>query len=122
VELGADPDLEDESGVSPLYRAAGDCNASRVVEAFLTAGANVNHRDLYGRTALMHAAHSDCVRTVAVILKRAKDVVDIDARNDSLQTASDLARNGLIPQMLEAWRKFQRTGTERDQAPTQELR
>jgi ankyrin repeat protein len=101
LEWGADPNPEDDEGISPLYRAAGDCNASRVVEALLRAGANVNHRDLYGRTALMNAAHSDCFRNVAVILQQAKDQVDIDAHDDSLQTASDLARNGLVPQMLE---------------------
>jgi ankyrin repeat protein len=122
VELGANPDIEDGSGVSPLYRAAGDCNASRVVDAFLKAGADVNHPDLYGRTALMNATHADCVRTVAVILQRRKGIVDIDARDDSLQTASDLARNGLIPQMLEIGRKNQEKAPESETAPTPKLR
>ncbi|OFZ18027.1 MAG: hypothetical protein A2X94_04575 [Bdellovibrionales bacterium GWB1_55_8] len=108
IQLGADPNPEDDSGVTPLLRAAGDPNASRVVNALLKAGADVNHQDLYGRTALMNAAHADCVRTVAIILTQARDTVKIDAQNDLFQTASDLAREGLIPQMLELARKYQR--------------
>ena len=68
IQLGANPNAEDDSGLSPLLRSASDCNGSRVVEALLRAGANVNHHDLYGRTALINAAHADCVRTIAVIL------------------------------------------------------
>jgi len=112
IQLGADPNSEDDSGLTPLLRAAGEPNASRVVDALLRAGADVNHRDQYGRTALINAAHADCVRNVAVILVRAKDVVEIDARNDSLQSASDLAREGLVPQMLDMARRYQRDGSE----------
>ena len=59
IQLGANPNAEDDSGLSPLLRSASDCNGSRVVEALLRAGANVNHHDLYGRTALINAAHAD---------------------------------------------------------------
>ena len=114
VELGANPDVEDDSGVSPLYRAAGDCNASRVVGVLLDAGANVNHRDLYGRTALMNAVHSNCARTVVVLLQKGKNVIDIDARNDSFQSAADLARNGLVPDILGTFRKYQQRESKGD--------
>ncbi|MGK5085597.1 ankyrin repeat domain-containing protein, partial [Bdellovibrionota bacterium FG-1] len=70
IELGANPNLADDSGRTPLLRAAGECNASRVVEALLRAGAKVNHYDLYGKTALINAARADCARTVAVMLLR----------------------------------------------------
>ena len=108
IQLGADPNVEDDSGLTPLLRAAGECNASRVVDALLRAGANVNHSDGYGRTALINAAHADCERTVAVLFLRAKQSVDIDARNDAFQIASDLARNGPVMEMLEMAHKYQR--------------
>lgn len=112
ISLGADPDTEDDSGLSPLLRAAGECNASRVVDALLRAGARVNHHDAYGRTALINAAHADCARTVSVILLRAKHEVDLDARDDALQTAMDLARVSPVLQMLEMAQKYQRARTE----------
>jgi ankyrin repeat protein len=104
--LGADPDATDDSGVSPLLRAAGQCNASHVVEALLKAGADVNHRDGCGRTALMNAAQFNCTRSAAVLLLKAKDRIDLDARNDSFETASDLARQDSILQMIELARAY----------------
>ena len=112
IQLGANPNAEDDSGLSPLLRSASDCNGSRVVEALLRAGADVNHHDLYGRTALINAAHADCVRTIAVILLRAKEEVDIDAKDDALETASDLSRDGLVPLMLDMARQYQKNGSE----------
>jgi ankyrin repeat protein len=113
VELGANPNLEDDSGLTPLLRAAAECNASRVVEVLLKAGAQVNHRDVYGRTALMNAAHADCVRTVAVLLLHdlhAKDKIEIDAVNVELQSAESLSRGGLVSEMLDSARNYQREG------------
>lgn len=107
IQLGANPNSENDSGMTPLHWAAKEPNASRVVEALLRAGADVNRRDLYGMTALMNAAHADSVRTVAVILTRARDTVDIDAQNDHQQTASSLARDGMVSQMLEMARRHQ---------------
>ena len=94
--------------MTPLHWAAKEPNASRVVDALLRAGADVNRRDLYGNTALMNAAHADCTRAVAVILTRARDTVDIDTENDQMETASSLSREGLVPQMLDMARGYQR--------------
>ena len=108
IQLGANPNSEDDSGLTPLLRAASEPNASRIVEALLRAGADVNHHDLYGRTALINAALADCTRTVAILLTWAKDIIEIDAEDDERQTAYDLARDGLIPQMLDDAREYQR--------------
>jgi ankyrin repeat protein len=117
IELGADPNSENDSGMTPLHWAAQEPNASRVVEALLRAGADVNRRDFYGRTALMFAAHADSIRTVAVILTRARDIVDIDAQNDHFETAESLARDGLIPEMLEIARKRRQGEIDLELAP-----
>jgi ankyrin repeat protein len=108
IEWGADPNSENDSGMTPLHWAAREPNASRIVEALLLAGADVNRRDFSGRTPLMFAAQGDCIRTVAVILTRAKDTVDIDAQSDHQETALTLARDGAVLQMLEMARKRQR--------------
>ncbi|MCM2279012.1 MAG: ankyrin repeat domain-containing protein [Oligoflexia bacterium] len=110
IELGADPDSENDSGMTPLHWAVQDLNASRVVEALLRAGADVNRRDFYGRTALMFAAQADSVRSIAVILTRAREPVELDAHNDHMETASSLARSEMVLQMLELARKHQERG------------
>ena len=51
-------------------------------------------------------------RTIAVILLRAKEEVDIDAKDDALETASDLSRDGLVPLMLDMARQYQKNGSE----------
>jgi hypothetical protein len=112
VQLGADPNLEDDTGLTPFQRAASECTASRVLEDMLKAGADVNHRDQYGRTALMSAAHADCVRNTAILLLRAKDKIEIDAKDDALETAADLSRDGLVPLMIDIARKYQKDGKE----------
>jgi hypothetical protein len=114
IQLGANPNSEDDSGLSPLLRAASECTASRVVEALLRAGAEVNHHDLYGRTALINAVHGDCVRSVAIMLLRTKDDVEIDAQDDERETASDLSRGGLVLEMLDLARRYQTEGPETD--------
>ncbi len=111
LQLGADPNSENDSGRTSLHWAAKEPNASRVVDALLRAGADVNRRDLYGTTALMNAAHADCIRTVAVILTRARDIVDIEAQNDHMQTAFSLARTGLVLKMLEMARMYRQGET-----------
>lgn len=116
LETGADPNISDDTGATPLFRAVTDCNASEVVEKLLRSGADVNHRDLYHRTPLMGAARSACVRNVAVILDRARDTVQLDAIDDQLMRASDLAPNGLIPGMLDAAAEKRRGGVERPAA------
>ncbi|MCM2323350.1 MAG: ankyrin repeat domain-containing protein [Oligoflexia bacterium] len=112
IELGADPNSENDSGMTPLHWAVSDANGSHVVEALLLAGADVNRRDFYGRTALMLAAQADSVRSVAVILARAGEMVEIDAQSDHLESASSLARDGMVPRMLEIARKRQRGETD----------
>jgi len=107
IQLGANPNSEDDLGMTPLLRAASEASASRIVDALLRAGADVNHRDFYGRTALIIAAQTDCARTVAVLLTRSKNVIKIDAEDDDGQTASDLSQNGLIPYMLSLAREHQ---------------
>jgi uncharacterized protein len=111
IELGANPNSEDDSGLSPLLRAAGECSASRVVDALMRAGANVNHRDLSGQTALINAARSNCVRTITVLLARAKDTIEIDAQDDEYETAYDVTGQGMIPAMLDMARRYQMTGS-----------
>jgi ankyrin repeat protein len=92
-------------------RAAGECSSSRVVDALLLAGADVNHRDLSGQTALINAARSNCVRTITLLLARAKESIEIDAQDDEYETASDVTSQGIIPAMLEMARKYQTTGS-----------
>jgi len=69
------------------------------------------NRNLYGRTALINAAHTGCVRSVAIIFVRAHNNVEIGAEDDQRKTASDFARDGIIPEMLDLARKHQQCGS-----------
>ncbi len=60
----------------------------------------------------MNAAHADCVQNVAILLLKAKNEIEIDARDNELSSADTLARDGLVPQMLNMARKYQATGSE----------
>jgi ankyrin repeat protein len=111
IELGANPNSEDDSGLSPLLRAAEECSASRVVDVLIHAGADVNHRDLSGQTPLINAARSNCVRTITVLLARAKDTIEIDAQDDEYETAYDVTNEGMISAMLDMARRYQMSGT-----------
>ena len=53
---GGNPNAVNGSGKSALQGAVW-CNRIRVIEVLLQFGANVEHRDSWGRTALHHAAN-----------------------------------------------------------------
>ena len=57
-----------------LISAANSGNHDEVREALVHDGANVNHRDCQGCTALMHAACCGCTETVIVLLLHGADV------------------------------------------------
>ena len=94
---GAKPDTADDSGKTPLLRAAEHC-LDDAVKALLEKSVNVNHVDENGQSALILATRSGCVRTVALLL--AKTHVKLNVPDYSNRSASDYATNPLIEMML----------------------
>ena len=67
LEAGANPNARDESGQTPLHRAAGSGNAE-AIEALAAAGANLEARNESGQTPLHKAAERGTVEVVETLL------------------------------------------------------
>ena len=99
LDAGADPNSQDEGGMFPLESAAfGNDNFPAVMEALLTAGADLNLRaidgisDRTGNTALHSAAWSTSDR--AHVMRALIDGgLDVDARNSNGVTPLMRARS-----------------------------
>lgn len=74
IEAGADVNLRDESGGTPLYEAAlGDWGAPTSIEVLLAAGAEVDPIDCQGHTPLSLAASRGEVACVRLLLAAGAD-------------------------------------------------
>jgi uncharacterized protein len=71
LELGTDPNVQDDNGWTPLHFAAQVASAE-VTEALLSAGASVDIRDSFGNTPLFRAVfNSKGEGSVIGLLRRA---------------------------------------------------
>ncbi|MFZ8841947.1 MAG: ankyrin repeat domain-containing protein, partial [Pyrobaculum sp.] len=81
LRLGVGPDLRDETGKTPLHKAAASC--SFAVGVFLEAGADPNARDAEGNTPLHYAAGAGCIYAVELLLKHGADPNAKNARGET---------------------------------------
>ncbi|BCM92200.1 hypothetical protein IAD21_04079 [Abditibacteriota bacterium] len=100
LALGADPNLSDATGrtplmasISALFPATPD---DSVALALLARGAKVNPRDEYGETALIMAAHANRLPLTRELLKRG---ANLNIRNKRGETALMRAAIGGFPDM-----------------------
>jgi len=81
LRLGVGPDLRDETGKTPLHKAAASC--SFAVGVLLEAGADPNARDAEGNTPLHYAAGAGCIYAVELLLKHGADPNAKNARGET---------------------------------------
>jgi ankyrin repeat protein len=98
LDLGADPNLANDQGDTPFHTAASDCNAD-LLEKMLKSKVRLNERNRFGRTALINAVESNCVRSVALLLKQPG--IDDQLLDHSSRRASDYTNHPWIVEMLE---------------------
>ncbi|CAL8080330.1 unnamed protein product [Calicophoron daubneyi] len=107
---GANVNLEDRDNKwTPLIRLACLANNgnARVGAALLDCGADVNHRDKYGQTALIHCAfHRNHLDLAKLLLSRGADP---DIKNNKNHTALDIARSLDNINFCNLLEKFKRT-------------
>jgi ankyrin repeat protein len=85
LKLGANPNLADENGFTPLMLALNQAHKLNLVEMLLNNGANINAADKSGETALMQT--SDLTLIDLLISKRA----NLNRKNKDGKTAIMLA-------------------------------
>jgi len=91
VNAGADIELPDPQGATPLMHAAGN-NYLDILELLTQAGAMVDRQDNQGRTALMYAVDEGLPDAVKILLQAHAKV---DVKDHEGQTAQELAEEGL---------------------------
>ena len=107
LEFGANPNVTDRSGVTPLMGAASS-GAQKYTAMLIEAKAELDLQDSMGATALMHAVKAASPEVVSLLLAAG---ADRNIRNDRRHTALDMAvqlgprRGDSICQLLKAPQK-----------------
>lgn len=119
LQRGADPNIRNRKGVSPLQLAT-SLGFTEGVEALISGGASVNVSDQTGETPLIAAVHSRNVPLVRLLLEKGADP---DRNDNSGRSARDYIElmngNTLMKQEIaNADAKRAEAGTKRDYGPS----
>jgi len=82
LAAGADPNVKDLDGKTPLYYAAEQCNAD-IAELLLRHGADPNAKNVRGETPLHRAVWERCGAVVELLLRRGADPNARDADGET---------------------------------------
>jgi hemoglobin len=107
LRLGADPDMRDSGGHTPLYRAANECGwkmGPLVVTALVAAGADVNARNGVTRATALHMAARRGYVAIAQTLLECGAAIDArDRKGDTpLERAVNCRRPAVVQLLSES--------------------
>ena len=91
LEAKADPNIADGDW-TPLMRASRNWRGAPIVSALLASGANVNHANHSGNTALMFVCYLGLVDMVRVLLEARADVNMTNVHGETALDMADMAR------------------------------
>ncbi len=120
LQRGADPNVRNKKGVTPLQLATA-LGFNEGVEALIKGGANINVADQTGETPLITAVHSRNVPLVRMLLEKGADA---DRSDNSGRSARDYmtligSSNTLLKMEFEAAdKKRAAAGTKQDYGPS----
>lgn len=119
LQRGADPNIRNKKGVSPLQLATA-MGFTEGVEALVKGGALINVSDQTGETPLIAAVHARNVQMVRLLLEKGADPDHNDNSGRSARTYMELLNgNTLLKQeFANADAKRTEAGTKRDYGPS----
>ena len=119
LQRGADPNIRNKKGVTPLQLAT-SLSFTEGVDALIKGGASVNVSDQTGETPLIAAVHSRNVAMVRLLLEKGADPDHNDNSGRSARNYVDLmSGNTLMKQeFANADAKRAEAGTKRDYGPS----
>lgn len=119
LQRGADPNIRNKKGVTPLQLAT-SLTFTEGVEALIKGGASVNVSDQTGETPLIAAVHSRNVQLVRLLLEKGADPDHNDNSGRSARNYMELmSGNTLLSQeFANADTKRAEAGTKRDYGPS----
>jgi hemoglobin len=104
LRLGANPDMRDAGGHTPLYRAANECGSRTgplVVRALVAAGADVNARNGVTRATALHmAARRGYVAIAQTLLECGAGIDSRDRKGDTPLERAINCRKTAVVQLL----------------------
>jgi ankyrin repeat protein len=87
---GADANIKDGSGYTPLHCAVEHDGNVEIIRALIKAGAEVNTGDRHGRTSLHEAARNGLVEATQALIDNFG--TDVNARDNEGKTALDVVQ------------------------------
>lgn len=100
VKYGARPNLIDNKGNTALILATESNPDVSIVKALLNAGADVDHQNQDGDTALIKAAGNDNLEAVRALIQAG---ADLNLENSEGETAWDLASDAEVTDLIESY-------------------
>lgn len=91
IGRGADPDICDDAGITPLMHAAW-YGSIESIAALLDNGADIHTRDREGDTVLMYAVFKGRLDAVKVLLERGADILAVNNHNKSALDQVDTSK------------------------------
>lgn len=88
LENGADPNKPAKNKTTPLIEAAGDEDNQPILVKLLKAGANVNHHNDDGWTALIGATQAGCLSNMSLLIDYGADLNFVNSKEESAVTYS----------------------------------
>lgn len=105
IDRGADFNFSTNDKVSSLMMASFRGHQN-IVNCLLQHNVHVNHKDIYGKTAIVSACLSGNIDIVRVLLEFGADTEVIDENGDTLES---LARKNNLIEMVKFWSTIRRT-------------
>lgn len=104
---GADPNITDLDGYSPLQNALESCHKLRIAKYLIEHGADVHNTDKHGRTVLNTATSYNRIEIVKLLLENGA-VVDIEKKSRLNESPLSIARREHHPEILELFRSYRK--------------